>query len=265
MIARYFVDAGSRLGHADRVLLSVSLLSFLAAPACSALAWRCALARRDGFVGRADAGARYGVGCLLNTLVPAHLGSGVRVALLTAALPRERRARAAAFCGGEVSLARTSATASLLAASLVPVAGAPICVAALLVLRGTTRWAFAAALVRVAAVACALGALGVGAPVATALVLVPAIELAGLVQLAPANAGVLTAVAAFVLARRGNADTVALGLALHAVETTAGVAFGLASVVTLAALRLRRSPVSSPGWRAFPFALRPSARSSSPA
>jgi len=133
----------------------------------------------------------------------------------------------------------------------------------MLLLRGSPRWAFAAAAVRVAAVACAVGSLGVHAPLATALVLVPAIELAGLVQLAPANAGVLSAVAAFVLAHRGAGDTLALGLALHAVETVAGLSFGLASALVLVGLRLRRGAVRWPAWTPA-FATR-SARASSPA
>jgi hypothetical protein len=244
-------DAGTRLAHADRWLLALSLLAFLAAPACSGLAWRAALLPREATLAPIDAAAWYGIGCLVNTLVPAHLGSGLRIALLTASVPAEKRLRATASAGAMLSLARMSATVVLLAASFEPRIGVPAFVALALALRGSARWAFTAAGARVLAVACAIASLGVHAPLATALVLVPAIELAGVVQLAPANAGVLSAVAAFVLAQRGAVDTLALGLALHAVETVAGLSFGIASALVLAGLRFRR-PVTLPVLRPAP-------------
>jgi hypothetical protein len=247
--------AAGRLAGGDRLLLAGALLLFLCAPVCSANAWRCALQRRGASVGAVDVASRYGIGCLVNALAPGHLGTALRLGLLTATLPAAGRVRSATGAGVRVELSRGVALASMLAAAfIVEVSGvSALGLLALVSLagRGPVRWTCAAAAARVAATAASLAAVGVANPVATALVIVPAIDLAGVVQLAPANVGILSAVVAVVLEAHGaaSADALAAGIALHAIEATAGIAFGASAALVLLGTRLRHGrwlPVGAP-------------------
>jgi predicted membrane-bound spermidine synthase len=77
-----------------------------------------------------------------------------------------------------------------------------------------------------------------------ALLVVPALELSGAMPLTPGNVGLTSGAVAMALRAHGVGLTTALttGIAFHAVETVAGIVFGLASLLFLA-------PFSSTGAR----------------
>jgi hypothetical protein len=81
-------------------------------------------------------------------------------------------------------------------------------------------------------------ALNVPSPIRAALAVVPALELAALLPLTPANIGLASAAA---LHARGLATPEALqvGMVLHVVETAAGIAYGTVSAL-LCLVWLRR-------------------------
>ena len=100
----------------------------------------------------------------------------------------------------------------------------------------TFGWVVGTLAARCAAVTTACFALGIAHPLTTALLVVPALEIAGIVPLTPANVGVAGSAAAMALHTHGTSMHAALaaGFILHAVETCAGVAFGAASALVLA-------------------------------
>jgi uncharacterized membrane protein YbhN (UPF0104 family) len=81
------------LAGADRRWLWVAAACFVGSLVASAGAWRSSLVACGGGLGRADACARYGVGSLANTFMPARVGEAARVGLFSAAFPRERDGR----------------------------------------------------------------------------------------------------------------------------------------------------------------------------
>jgi hypothetical protein len=91
----------------------------------------------------------------------------------------------------------------------------------------------------VAAVAATLTALGVPEPLSGALAIVPALELAALLPLTPANLGAASAVISVVLHARGMplTDAVPASIVLHGVETAAGISYGSAATVLFLASR----------------------------
>jgi hypothetical protein len=68
------------------------------------------------------------------------------------------------------------------------------------------------------------------------MLVVPALDLSGTMPLTPGNVGITSGAVAMALRAQGVGLTTALttGIAFHAVETCAGVIFGLASAVFLA-------------------------------
>jgi uncharacterized membrane protein YbhN (UPF0104 family) len=105
-------------------------------------------------------------------------------------------------------------------------------------------WMSAAVAAQVLAAAAIASALGVGQPLRAAILVVPVVGLAGLVPLTPGNFGIQSGAVALALHGRGVSGGTALaaGLAYHAVQTAAGVSFGLAGLLLLARFR-------SPGAR----------------
>ena len=97
---------------------------------------------------------------------------------------------------------------------------------------------------RLTAATAVAAALGIRQPLAAAVVIVPLLDLAGMMPLTPANVGVASGAVAMALQTHGVSFTRALaaGIALHAVETAVGILFGLASAVWLA-------PYPSPALR----------------
>ena len=69
------------LGAADPGLLWAAGIAFAGTSICGALAWRSALRASGSPLPLVDASARYAVGCGVNAIAPAHVGSALRVAL----------------------------------------------------------------------------------------------------------------------------------------------------------------------------------------
>jgi uncharacterized membrane protein YbhN (UPF0104 family) len=233
------VEAFAELESANGTWLWVAALAFLAAYVCSASAWRAA----SGLTDRADATARYGVGSLVNSFAPAHAGDAVRLALFAQAAPDKRLLTAGKALAG-VGVARVALTGVLLLATVFPPALAGF---ALVPLFGrVAAWVAGATAARVIAATAIAAALGVPSPLLAALVILPAVDLAGLLPLTPGNLGVKSGAIALALQAKGVDVTTALssGIAFHAVETVVGLTFGSASALYLSRVRVPRWAVA---------------------
>jgi uncharacterized membrane protein YbhN (UPF0104 family) len=230
-------DAFVALEDASAGWLWLAAAAFVAALFCSASAWRAATKLPD----RIDAYARYGVGSLVNSFAPAHAGDAVRLALFAKASPGDHRLRTAGKALASVAVMRLGCVGILLLATLKPIAIFGLLIAPLL--GRVPAWVAAATLARVAAAAAVAAAVGVPAPVLTALLVVPAIDLAGLFAITPGNIGLKSGAIALALQAQGVDLTTALstGIAFHAVETLVGITLGSAGT-----LYLSRVPV--PRW-----------------
>jgi uncharacterized membrane protein YbhN (UPF0104 family) len=274
LLGRPFTGAVSTLSGAQPLWLWASGGSFAIALVCSACAWRSALSLCGGRIGRLEAGARYGLGSLVNSLLPVHAGCAVRVALFSRGLVGSERLWVASGIPAAIGAARTLLIAVLVLAAVgsgvLPVwtalalAGAGCAAVAVCVWAGRRKpgahrlarvfdvfravgrspsaavpvvgWLVCSVGARVLAVAAVAAALGVRGPIAAALVIVPALAVAAFVSLTPAGIGVTSGAVALVLHARGADATKALaaGIALNAVETVAGLTLGIASGLLLA-------------------------------
>ena len=97
-------------------------------------------------------------------------------------------------------------------------------------------WPLVSTAAKVLAAACAGAALGLHHPLAAALVIVPALELAALLPLTPGNIGMTSAAVAIALRGQGVplAAAIGTGIAVHAVETLVGLGFGGACALSFA-------------------------------
>jgi hypothetical protein len=239
-------------------------MCFAAAVACSAASWRALL---GGGLSLPSACARYGVGSLVNTALPGRAGDAIRVGLFGRVTAGGVLPVAGAVAG--VGALRWAALLPLGAAGAIGAHASPLALGGLvlavapvpglwlLARSGSKRaratlaplraartstylivlaWVAGTLVARSAAVAIACGALGVAHPLTTALLVVPALEIAGIVPLTPANIGVAGSAAAMALHAHGTPlhTALAAGFALHGVETCAGAAFGAASTLALA-------------------------------
>jgi uncharacterized membrane protein YbhN (UPF0104 family) len=97
---------------------------------------------------------------------------------------------------------------------------------------------------RLAAATGIAAAFGVERPLAAALLIVPALDLAGILPLTPGNVGVASAAVAFALTAHGVGSDVAVsaGIAFGAIETLTTIALGCGSLLYFAGEReeLRR-------------------------
>jgi len=230
------VDAVATLEDANATWLWFAAAAFLAAVLCSASAWRAATGLDD----RADAVARYGVGSLVNSLAPAHAGDAVRLALFAQAAPDRKLVTAGRAVVG-VGVIRLACAGILLLATLRPIA--LVLLAVVPVLGRVPAWVAAATVARIVAATAVAAAVGLDSPLLAALLVLPAIDLAGILPLTPGNLGMKTGAIAVALQAHGVDLTTALsvGIAFHAVESLVGIAFGSAST-----LYLSRVPV--PRW-----------------
>lgn len=239
--------AAEGLGRIRPELLILSGALFAASPVFCGLAWRDAILRAGGEVGRVDACARYGVGSFVNSVAPAHLGDIVRAVLLLEKLPAGGRRRIVPWFG-VIQGARLAALVALAIAAALPgllillPLVLPIALVVAALSRGTAQLvclAFLSPMAKAAAIAVVLAGLDVGSPL-DALAVVPALELAALIPLTPGNVGVAGAAASGALYAQGlpMSTAVQAGLVLHAVETAAGLTYGTASALAwLAGLR----------------------------
>jgi uncharacterized membrane protein YbhN (UPF0104 family) len=268
--------------NADPGGLWLAAGAFVAVIACSGFAWRTVLRGCGATLGGVDACARYATGSLVNSLAPARLGTAVRIALFSRTLDGEGRLLAAGGAGAAVGAARAVWTAAIVGAA--GIAGGlplwPAAVAAAAVLAGIVAvlvacrirrragiahvldgfralgrqparaasllgWTGAAALSRLAAAAAAGHAVGLERPVAAALLIVAAVEVAAALPVTPGNLGVGAAAVALVLTSTGapSRDAIAAGVAFTGVETLTSIVAG--ALGTLGALGL----IDRPGRR----------------
>lgn len=266
-------DAVGGLGAADASWLWASGASFAAALACAGCAWRSAVGLCGAELSRVDACARYGVGSLVNSVTPARIGDVVRVALFSRAVPGSERVWSTGGACATIGAARALALAILLVAAsalgalpLWPLALLGGVVGAAAVASAFARrarltgrvahlldafrelgrrpaasfplvgWILLATAARVGGAAASAAALGVDKPLHAALLIVPALDLAGIFPLTPGNVGLTSGAVAIALQGVGLDLTTALavGIALHAVETLAGISFGLVGALWLA-------------------------------
>lgn len=271
------------LSDASAGWLWLAAAAFGGSMVANACSWELALTRCGGETSRADAAARYCTGSLVNALAPARIGTAVRFALFSRVLLGDGRLWTVGGIAGSLSAVRALWLALVLAlgsASGVlprwPIAvlllGAAI--AAVLAWRlrdsrpGTkfghafdvfrvlgrcpraaarlAGWVGLAMGLRVAAATGIAAAFGVSRPLAAALLIVPALDLAGILPLTPGNVGVASAAVAFALSAHGieSGVSVSAGIALGAVETLTTLALGSASVLYFLGGR-----GSAPSWR----------------
>lgn len=266
-------EAFASLGRANPAPLWLAGAGFAVSVLAAAGSWRSAVSLCDGRVGLLDAAARYGAGSLVNTFVPARAGDAVRIGLFARALDSRERLWRTGGAFAALGAARALVLAVLVVAGA---AAGALPLWPVLVLLGLTAVAAgvaagvrrreahsraahlldafrtlgrepdaAARLVgwiglsvgaRVAAAAAVGAALQLPDPLAAALVIVPALDVAGLLPITPGNVGITSGTVAMAFQASGISFTqgLAAGIAFHAVETAVGIAFGLGSVVWLA-------------------------------
>lgn len=252
---------GTRVGRALETLeradprwLWLAAFGFALAVVGSAGAWRSAVGLCGAKTTLTDATARYGVGSLVNTFVPARAGDALRLGLFSRLVPGEHPlwTTGGAFVG--LGAARAIVLGTLvLAASFMgalplwPLAAAAGLAAVAIVLarrkgiplRTGIRpvgWVALSIAGRVAAATAIGAALGIDQPFVAALVIIPALDVAGIVPLTPGNVGVASAAIAVAYKAQGSTFNAGLGagITFQAVETAVGITIGLASLLWLA-------------------------------
>ena len=265
-------DGFAGLAAASPVWLWLASLGFAISLAASGCAWRAALLRCGGHSTRLDAAARYGCGSLLNSFAPARLGTALRFALFARVLEGEGRMWTAGGVGTSVGVAHVVWLAVLLTFGAAtgtlpawPLAIIAAVVAAAVITAYLTRgsqphskvahvldafralgrcpraaaqmlgWIGLATAGRILGATAIASAFGISRPLAAALLIVPALELAGTLPLTPGNIGVASAAIVFALKSQGVAGDTALaaGIAFSAVETITSIAFGIGSALYL--------------------------------
>jgi uncharacterized membrane protein YbhN (UPF0104 family) len=265
-------DAITGLEDARPGWLWLAALGFLGSLLASSLGWRAALALCGGRLSRTDAAARYGIGSLVNSISPARVGEPLRVALFARALDGEDRAWRMGGVFGVIATVRcvVCGVVVVIAAALgavpfrpVLALGGVVVAAAVVVLVARNRtprtrvahlldafrelarsplggarvsgWIALSAASRFCAAVAIAAALGVPSPVLAALVITPALYLAGLIPLA-GNLGVTGGAVIIALHTQGVplGQAATTGLAFQAVETAAGITFGSAGALLLA-------------------------------
>jgi uncharacterized membrane protein YbhN (UPF0104 family) len=271
----HLVHAVNGLGDADRGWLGLALSGFAVAFLLGVGAWRTAFAAAGAEIPPTQAAARIGVGAMVNSFAPARLGDAVKVALCSRAIDAPGRMWTGGGVYAALEGARSLALASLLvvasmtgALPLWP-AFALVALAAALVVaaRASSRvrrharikqllsgisalasspraaitviaWSFGVQLAQLLATIAVARALSVPHPVLAALVILPALGVAGAFPLTPGGLGVGSGAVAVVLASRGIGITQALGvgIAMQALETAVSVTAGSLGALYLARL-----------------------------
>ena len=227
------------LGAADPGLLWAAGIAFAGTSICGALAWRAALRASGSPLPLVDASARYAVGCGVNAIAPAHVGSALRVALFgrvterwlldrqrrrgsgrrhpgrlarRADRTRKRRRRAAALAAPRHRRDRRRGRCSRsgLAPRLAPgsrrTASCGLQVACRLAARSGDRRRAGRSPEpprRSQRRPRSSASMGIDNPLRAALVLVPAVELAAVLPITPGNVGLASAAVALALGSQG--------------------------------------------------------------
>jgi uncharacterized membrane protein YbhN (UPF0104 family) len=269
------------LDNADPKWLWLAGIGFCVSCISAAGSWLSAIRLCGGTLTLPDACARYGAGSLANTFIPFRAGDAIRIGLFSRVLPNRERLWTTGSTFAALGASRAvvmallvvagSATGTLplwpvfAAVALITIAGAisyyargrdpksrvghlldsfralgrdPL---------GATRiiaWIALSFAGRLASATAVAAALGIHHPFAAAMVIVPALEIAGTIPITPGNVGITSGAIALAFQSQGVSFThgLAAGIAFHAVETAVGLMFGIASVVWLA-------PYRSPGIR----------------
>ena len=263
-------DGVAGLSDASAGWLWIAALAFAASLVTSACGWQSALTRCGGTTSRSDSSARYCTGSIVNALAPARIGTAVRFALFSRTLHNEGRLWTVGGIAGSLSAVRAMWLAVVLA--LASASGVlPRWPIAVLLLAGLVAaaiawrardsrpgtkfghaldvfrvlgrcpkaaariagWVGLSMALRVTAAAGIAAAFGVDRPLAAAVLIIPALDLAGILPLTPGNVGVSSAAVAFALSAHGVGSNVAVsaGIALGAVETLTTLALGSASIL----------------------------------
>jgi uncharacterized membrane protein YbhN (UPF0104 family) len=256
------------LGSADPTYLWLAGTGFAVSLAAAAGSWRCAIGLCGGRLTTADAAARYGVGSLVNTLIPFRAGDAVRIGLFSRFIPNEQRLWSTGSAFAALGAARAAVLGTLVVAGylvgavplwpLLIAVGLVAAAAALAIASRRTHthgldafralaaepargarlvaWLALSTGGRLLAATAISAALDLPHPVAAAIVIIPALDVAGLIPLTPGNLGITSGAIAIALHAQGTSFTNALaaGIAFHAVETAVGLMFGIGSLVWMA-------------------------------
>jgi uncharacterized membrane protein YbhN (UPF0104 family) len=282
----HLVHAVDGLGDANRVWLAAALAGFAVAFLCGVGAWRTAFAAAGADIPPVQTAARIGVGALVNSFAPARLGDAVKVALCSRLIAGPGRmwtgggvyaglegARAIALASLLVVASSTGALPlwpvfALLALAVATVAAARLSrrvrnhariqqlSAGMSALASSPRtaitviaWSFGVQVAQLLATIAVARALSVPHPVLAALVILPALVVAGTIPLTPGSVGVGSGAVAVVLASSGIGMTQALsvGITMQALETAVSLTAGSFGALYLARLdrRIRRWAVRS--------------------
>jgi uncharacterized membrane protein YbhN (UPF0104 family) len=264
------------LGSADAGWLWLAACAFGASLVASASGWASALTRCGGTTTRPDSTARYCTGSLVNAVAPARLGSAVRFGLFARVLPNEGRLWTTGGIATSLGAIRLLWLALVLALGSAigelprwPIALLLLGVAAAIAVAWRARnsrpgtrfshvldafrvlgscpraaaqiagWIGLGMAMRIAAAAAIAAAFGIEHPLAVALLIIPALDLAGLLPITPGNVGVASAAIAFVLTAHGTGSDLALsaGIAFGVVETLTTFALGSGSLLYFAGCR----------------------------
>jgi uncharacterized membrane protein YbhN (UPF0104 family) len=274
-------SALATLGQANSGWLWLAGVGFALAVIGSAGSWRSAIGLCGGHLSLTDACARYGAGSLVNTFVPARAGDAVRIGLFSRVLPNRERLWTSGGAFAALGAARAPVLAALViggaavgalplwpllvALGLIAVALAvsvgargrrPVHRAAHLLdaFRALAQdpvaalrlvaWIALSAAGRLAAATAVGASLGISHPFAAALVIVPVLDVAGMIPVTPGNVGVTSAAITVAFQSQGVSFTngLAAGIAFHGIETAVSIMFGISSLVWLA-------PYRTPGMR----------------
>ncbi len=269
------------LDNADPKWLWLAGIGFAVSVIAAAGSWLSAIRLCGGTLTLPDACARYGAGSLANTFVPFRAGDAIRIGLFSRVLPNRERLLTTGSAFAALGAARSVLLAILVVAGSLTgtlplwplfVALGLVTLAAAVSIRARGRdpegraghlldsfralgrepaaalrlvaWIALSTAGRLASATAVAAALGIHHPLAAAVVIVPALEVAGMVPLTPGNVGITSGAIALAFQSQGVSFThgLAAGIAFHAVETAVGIMFGIASVVWLA-------PYRSPGLR----------------
>ncbi len=266
------------MGAANPNWLSLAALAFFGATVAAAGSWGCAVGLAGGETTLLDSCLRYGAGSLVNTFVPFRAGDAVRIALFSRRIPHAHRVRATTGSFAALGAARAVVLTALVGAGalagaipLWPLAALAGLVAAAVIasyvarghdaghfldaFKGLDRrtaprliaWMTASTVCRYLAAAAICASLGIHAAFAGAIIILPALDLAGLFPVTPGNVGLTSGAIAVALKAHHVAfhDGLAAGLAFHAVETGIGLLFGVAAAVWFAPAIKARTRLTS--------------------
>jgi uncharacterized membrane protein YbhN (UPF0104 family) len=264
------------LGRADPRWLWLAAIAFTVSLVGSAGCWRSAIGLCGGRTSLADATARYGAGSLVNTFVPARAGDAVRLALFSRLVPGEHKLSTTGGAFVAIAAARAAVLGGIVVAGAITgvVPLWPLLIAAALVAAGVALavrarkshahlldafrtlaehpalslrlagWIALSVLGRFAGATAVSAAIGIHRPLVAALLILPALDVSGLIPLTPGNVGIASAAIAIAFRAHGVSFDrgLAAGITFQALETAVGLSIGTASVLWLA-------PYRSPGLR----------------